>query len=380
MEFATLSEFFADFGAPVGAWLERMDRHGALLAIGLAVLVVLFRKPLAATATRGVRWVMRNLSISFSEVVEREAETFLRVLIVAGSLLVALEAIGPPEMAGGFLRRILISVVVLAIFASWYRLMEPMIELIGPEKLADVSVDTSWMVRLGQFVVVLISITALLKVWEIDISSALTGVGVLGAGLAIAAQDFVRNLVAGMNNMSEKRFERGDWIAVEGGIEGTVQRIDVRSTTIMGFDRVPRYVPNSGLSNAIVLNKSRMDHRRVRWTIPLVMDATDEQVDAVCNAVRRYMLESGEYVTDGSCMLIVCPVALSDNAIDVLAMGYTRTTDYQRYLEVCGRLVSVVRRAVRGAGTKLAYPTQAIFLYGIDIRSKEASSDASLPP
>jgi MscS family membrane protein len=148
----------------------------------------------------------------------------------------------------------------------------------------------------------------------------------------------------------------------------------------MGFDRVPRYVPNSGLSNAIVLNKSRMDHRRVRWTIPLVMDATDEQVDAVCNVVRRYMLESGEYVTDGSCMLIVCPVALSDNAIDVLAMGYTRTTDYQRYLEVCGRLVSVVRRAVRGAGTKLAYPTQAIFLYGIDIRSKEASSDASLPP
>ena len=372
MEFATLSEFFAGFGAPVGAWLERLDRHAALLAIGLVVLVILFRKPLAATATQGVRWLMRTLSINFSDVVEEEAETFLRVLIVAGSLLVALEAMAPPDMVGNFLRRILISVIVLGIFAAWYRLMEPMIDLIGPEKLADVPVDTSWMVRLGQFVVVLMSITALLAVWEIDISSALTGVGVFGAGLAIAAQDFVRNLVAGMNNMSEKRFGKGDWIAVEGGIEGTVQRIDVRSTTVMGFDRVPRYVPNSELSNAIVLNKSRMDHRRVRWTIPLVLEATDEQVNAVCSAVRRHMLDSGDYVTDGSCMLIVCPVALSDNAIDVLALGYTRTKDYQPYLEVCGRLVSAVRHAVGEAGTKLAYPTQTIFLDGTDIGSKGA--------
>jgi MscS family membrane protein len=372
MEFATFSEYFADFGAPVRAWLERVDRQSALLAVGLVILVALFREPLAATATQGVRWVLRSLSISLSEVVEREAETFLRVLIVAGSLLVALETIAAPEIAGGFLRRILISIIVLAIFAAWYRLIEPMVDLIGPEKLTSMQLDTSWMVRLGQFVVVLMSITALLAVWKIDISSALTGVGVLGAGLAIAAQDLVRNLVAGMNNMSEKRFGTGDWIAVEGGVEGTVQRIDVRSTTIMGFDRVPRHVPNSELSNAIVLNKSRMDHRRIRWTIPLVLDATDEQVNAFCRAVCRYMRECGDYVADGSCMLVVCPVALSDNAIDILVMGYTRTRDYQPYLEACGRLVSAVRRAVREAGTDLAYPTQTIFLDGTDIGSKGA--------
>ena len=71
-------------------------------------------------------------------------------------------------------------------------------------------------------------------------------------------------------------------------------------------------------------------------------------------------------------MLVVCPVALSDNAIDILVMGYTRTKDYQPYLEACGRLVSAVRRAVREAGTDLAYPTQTIFLDGTDIGSKGA--------
>jgi small-conductance mechanosensitive channel len=115
-------------------------------------------------------------------------------------------------------------------------------------------------------------------------------VGVLGAGLAIAAQDFVRNLVAGMNNMSEKRFERGDWIAVEGGIEGTVQRIDVRSTTIMGFDRVPRYVPNSGLSNAIVLNKSRIRHQLLR--IALATFVRIYSVGCVKNACHRLIIAS----------------------------------------------------------------------------------------
>ncbi len=346
------------------AWFDRLNWHAALLAIILVAAIVLFRGPLAAALARGLRWVLASLSITISNDVATEFETFLRVLLVTGSLLIALDALSPPEVAGGFGRNLLISVVVLAIFAAWYRLLEPMMALISPEKLADVRVDTSWMVRLGQFVVVLMAITALLAVWKIDISSALTGVGVLGAGLAIAAQDFIRNLVAGMNNMSEKRFETGDWIAVDGVVEGTVHRVDVRSTTIMGFDHVPRHVPNSELSNAIVQNKSRMDHRRIRWTVPLVLQASDPQVDGFCDAVRQYMEDCGDFVTDGSCPLIVCPVGLSGSAIEILVFGFTQTREYQPYIEANGRLVSALRTAVADAGTHLAYPTQTVFLKG----------------
>ena len=38
------------------------------------------------------------------------------------------------------------------------------------------------------------------------------------------------------------------------GIKGTVEKIDLRSTLVRGFDQIPRYVPNSELSNAVVMN------------------------------------------------------------------------------------------------------------------------------
>ncbi|MDV7144317.1 mechanosensitive ion channel family protein [Tropicimonas sp. TH_r6] len=342
--------------------MERIDPETAAAFVGLCVLVILFRSPLASAALRLVRWLMSSISITMTDEMEEEAGKFMRILLVAGSLLLTLETLSPPEFAGGFFRKVLISVLVLAIFAAWYRLVEPMIGLIGPDKITGVRLDTSWMVRLGQFVVVLMSITAFLEVWNIDISNALTGVGVLGAGLAIASQDFIRNLIAGMNNMSEKRFETGDWIAVQGGVEGTVTRVDVRSTTVMGFDHVPHYVPNSELSNAIVLNKSRMDHRRISWTIGLVRDATDAQLEAVCEALLRHMRESGDFVTAEGFPLRVIPFGLSDSAIEIRVQGFTQTKDYQPYLEASGRLVSALRRALREAGTELAYPTRTLHL------------------
>lgn len=368
-----LTDLTNSIATPYEAWLERMDPETAAITVGLCLLVILFRRPLASASSRLLRWLLSTISISMSDEMEDEAEKFLPILLVAGSLLLTLEALSPPEVAGGFVRKILISVIVLAVFAAWYRLVEPMIALIGPDMFSGVRLDTSWMVRLGQFVVVLMSITAFLEVWSIDISSALTGVGVLGAGLAIASQDFIRNLIAGMNNMSEKRFQTGDWIAVEGGVEGTVTRVDVRSTTVMGFDHVPHYVPNSELSNATVLNKSRMDHRRIFWTIGLVLSSSDEQVEAVCAELLRHMGESGDFVTSEGFPLLVCPFGLSDSAIEIRVLGFTQTKDYQAFLEASGRLVSVLRRALREAGTDLAYPTQTLQL-------RDQRQEPVLPP
>ena len=344
------------------AWLSETDHHSLVVALGVLLIVVLLRRPLAAAATRLLAWTFGTLSIKLSETVLNEIGAALRVIIVAAAAVLALEAMQLPDMYGGILRRILISVLVLAVFAAWYRLIDPLIAVLDPEKFSDLKVDTRWVIRLGQFVVALLGITAVLAVWDIDISSALTGVGVFGAGLAIAAQDLVRNLFAGMANMSEKRFGPGDWIAVDGGIEGTVSRVDVRSTTVLGFDRVPRYVPNADLSNAVVLNKSRMDHRRVLWTIPLVLDATDAQVEQVCASLVEHLETSGDFIDDGSLLMLVMPVGLSDSAVDIMIYAFTKTNGYQPYLDVCARLTLAIRRAVADADTELAYPTQTVVL------------------
>lgn len=125
----------------------------------------------------------------------------------------------------------------------------------------------------------------------------MTGVGVLGAGLAIAAQDLVRNLIAGMTNMSDKRFETGDAIEIAGGVSGVVERIDLRSTLLLGFDLIPRYVPNSDLSNAVVLNYSNQKRRRVLTKLSLVHSATRAQIEDVRDRLKDYLQTSGDFAT-----------------------------------------------------------------------------------
>lgn len=59
-----------------------------------------------------MRWVFASLSITLDEKVDAEIEPFLRILLVTGSLLLAQDVLAPPELAAGFLRRALISILV----------------------------------------------------------------------------------------------------------------------------------------------------------------------------------------------------------------------------------------------------------------------------
>ncbi|MEM6576903.1 MAG: mechanosensitive ion channel domain-containing protein [Pseudomonadota bacterium] len=350
----------------LGAWSPETTPEALLFALLMLVAVIVLRKPLAALSARVIESVLKALSINVSESMRVEFNAALRVIVVAGTALLLMDVVDLPDVFGGVVRRLLVSVLVLAVFATWYRLVEPFISLLDVKKSDQKLTDTTWIVRLAQFIVILLAITAVMAVWEIDISTALTGVGVFGAGLAIAAQDFVRNLFAGMANASEKRFAPGDWIAVEGGVEGIVSRVDVRSTTVLGFDRVPRYVPNADLSNATVLNKSRMDHRRVYLTIPLVLDASDEQIGQVCEALNTYLSECGDFVDDGSLFMMVTPVGLGEASLDVMIYAFTKGSTYQDYLSASSGLALAVRGAVRDAETSLAYPTQTVMLRTID--------------
>lgn len=222
------------------------------------------------------------------------------------------------------------------------------------KKLSD------WIQRISQFAILLIGLTSLLKLWQVDIGGALTGVGVLGAGLATATQDLIRNLVAGMTNMSEKRFETGDAIQVEGQFVGTVQKIDLRSTLVAGFDQIPRHIPNSDLSNSIVLNYSTRKHRRVMRSVQLVFSSTQEQIEAVRDSLRHHHQTSGDFDLSDDAAQHIYVNEISPSSVDILIYVWTKGAEYDEYLQAMERLTLAILEAVRKSGTELAYPTRTV--------------------
>jgi MscS family membrane protein len=345
---------------PIGGWIASVDWQTSVWWFLVVVAVIVLRKPLANGVLNIVAKSLRALSVSPPENVQIELETSLRVIIVFAALLLAFEAVQPPAFIGYIIEKLALTVIVIAVFAAWYKLAADFIAVLVPKERDNVVTEMGYSVRVTQFVIILLGTAAVLKLWKIDVSDVLTGVGIFGAALVIALQDMVRNLFGGMSNIREKRFVTGEWIKVEGVAEGTVTDIDLRSTTILGLDRIPRFVPNADLANATVQNLSRRDHRRVNWIVPLVLSATSQQVEDVCTALRRYLAESGDFVIREDMLCLVQVAGMSESAVEVKIYAFTEVNAYADYLAVCERLTACIRQTVDQAGTSLAYPTRSV--------------------
>jgi len=233
---------------PILDWATSIDRHAFGLTMLAVVATYFLRRPIARLILSINVKILQSMSITLPEKARVELETALRVIIVCVSFLLAIQAVKPPALIEEILQNLTLTIIVIALFAAWYQLAAIFIAVLDPKKLGEGVTEIDWIVRVARFVIILLGIAALLGLWDINISAAITGVGVFGAGIAIAAQDMLRNLFAGMSNVRERRFVTGDWIQVDGVAEGQVKQIDLRSTTIIGFDRVPRYVPNADLA------------------------------------------------------------------------------------------------------------------------------------
>ncbi|MDO6799618.1 mechanosensitive ion channel family protein [Shimia thalassica] len=344
----------------VQVWLSSADQTWLAVSIVLVSIVFGFRKPVAKMVIWALDRLMTRLSVGLSDQTKAALVVPTSVLIVTLSLFLTLDVLQFPPFADSLVRRILTSVAVLAVFSGWYNLCGPFVSLLSGDSRLDLKMESGWMERVARFGVVLFGITALLTVWEVDIASALTGVGVLGAGLAIATQDLIRNLVAGMNNISEKRFSVGDVVQIEGAFIGTVEKIDLRSTLLRGFDQIPRYIPNSELSNAVVLNYSQRSNRRVLLSIPFLLSTTPEQLSGICDGLRVHLKTSGDFDTSEEAPQYVYVEGLSDSAILVIFYAWTTTPDYENSLRVNEALTLKILELSQEFEASLAYPTQTI--------------------
>lgn len=116
--------------------------------------------------------------------------------------------------------------------------------------------------------ILVIGLLIILSVLGISITPLITALGVGGLAVALALQDTLANLFAGIHILMEKAIRVGDFIKLESGQEGYVEDITWRTTRIRMLPNNMVVIPNSKLSQSIVTNYY-LPEKRMSLLIPI---------------------------------------------------------------------------------------------------------------
>jgi len=94
----------------------------------------------------------------------------------------------------------------------------------------------------------------ILNTLNINITPFITSLGIAGLAIGLALQDTLSNFFAGIHILMTKQIKPGDYIALDSGIEGFVEDITWRNTTIRQISNNIVIVPNSKLASSIITN------------------------------------------------------------------------------------------------------------------------------
>ena len=217
-----------------------------------------------------------------------------------------------------------------------------------------------WITRSLRYLIVFLGIVAVLEVWGIKIGPVIAGLGLFGVAVALGAQDLFKNLISGILVLVEKRFKMGDWILVEGTIEGIVEKIGFRSTTIRKFDKSLAIIPNFQFAENAVINISQTTNWLISWTITLQYDTTIEQLKNVRDQIENFIKESKDF--DTKIGLAVRVDKFSDSSIDMYVRCFTQTDSWNEWLKVKERLAIGIKEIVEKNKASFAFPSQSIYV------------------
>ena len=351
------------------------------MAIALAILVaaLILRRPVASLVLRLLRRALRGKDAAIAVVDAMHPPA--QVLAPLIGLVLVNEFVLDKARLQVIGRDLARTLVVLALFWAIYLAVAPLLRRLE-RRSGMINASMLGVAVAGLHVVVLaLGAAAILDVWGIKVGPILAGFGLVGAAVALGAQDVFKNLIGGIFIIIEDRFQNGDWIASDGVCEGTVEAIGLRTTRVRQFDLSPIYVPNAQLSDTAVVNYSRMTYRRISWTVGLTYDTDLAALKQVRDGLDAYIRGCADFVDNADAPVFVRVDDLGDSAINMMVYCFTKSTDWGEWLAVKERLAVKIVEIAAGAGAGLAFPSQSLYVEtlpkGTDLF---APKDPAAPP
>jgi MscS family membrane protein len=232
--------------------------------------------------------------------------------------------------------------------------------------------------KLLRAVVIITAVLTALQTLGFSISGVLAFGGVGGIAVGFAAKDLLANFFGGFIIHLDRPFKVGDWVrSPDRNIEGTVEHIGWRLTTIRTFDKRPLYVPNAAFTTIAVENPSRMTNRRIFENIG-IRYADVHSMRKIVDEIRNMLKNHEDIAADET--LIVNFLAFNASSLDIMVYTFTKTTQWVRFHEVKEDVLLKISDIIESHGAEVAFPTRTLHLPdGVKVSGDNHKRSASEP-
>ncbi|WP_035179124.1 mechanosensitive ion channel family protein [Alkalihalobacterium bogoriense] len=209
-----------------------------------------------------------------------------------------------------------------------------------------------------RFLVIALTLTIVLGVWDIQITGLVAGLGLGGLAFALAAQDTVSNFFGGVIIITEKPFQKGDWIETP-TVTGVVEDITFRSTKIRTFADSVVTVPNSTLANEPITNWAQMGKRRITFSLGVTYSTPKEKLETVARKIEKALREHEEVHQD---LILVRFSEFNSSSLDIFIYFFTNTIMWGEWLRVKEDINFTIMRILEEEGVSVAFPSRSLYI------------------
>ena len=187
----------------------------------------------------------------------------------------------------------------------------------------------------------------------VELLPLIAGLGVAGAGLALATQGVLSNMVAGLTIIFTKPYRVGDYVEIV-HVEGRVDAISLFSTILVHADRSRVVVPNRKIVGEILHNYGQI--RQAELVVGVGYEVDLAQALAI---IRELVVGNARVLRDPAPLVYIG--ALADSAVQIAVKPWVAVNDYG---PVVGELGLAIVEACRRLGISIPYPQREVRLLG----------------
>ena len=222
----------------------------------------------------------------------------------------------------------------------------------------------------GQVLRIIIIVVGLINIASLfgqDSTRVLAALGIGGVAIALASKNTVENIFGTMMIVVTRPFAIGHFIIIN-DIEGEVEHVGLRSTTIRTFYNSLVTVPNSHFITSPVDNMGKRKYRRFKTTIGVAYDTPPEKLVAFTEGLREL---AHTHPQIDSSRIYINVYDFGASTIDILVYLHLLVANREEELTVRERFILDAIYLADMLNVEYAFPTQTLYMRKEEIPNHE---------